>query len=102
MLRFEEVMRTFYALHCLAATIWATAGHAASDAEILSLVDALRPTAEAITIDGDLSDWGALPFFADPAGDAGPDPGLDEKKSPGDDHLTSAGDRVLLTPLYGL
>ncbi len=50
---------------------------AASDAEILLLIDALRPTAEAITVDGDLSDWGAIPFFDDPTGDAGADPAYD-------------------------
>lgn len=73
----EKAMRPCYAPLFLAATICATAAHAAGDADVLALIDALRSTALAITVDGDLSDWGEIPFFDDPAGDAGPDPGLD-------------------------
>jgi len=42
---------------------------AADDAAIYALIDTLKPVAEAITIDGDPADWGAIPAFADPSGD---------------------------------
>jgi hypothetical protein len=47
---------------------------AVDDAAIYALIDTLRPTAEAITVDGNPADWGAIPAFADPSGDAGGDP----------------------------
>ena len=43
---------------------------AASDADVHALIDTLKPVAEAIVIDGDGSDWGAIPTFSDPLGDA--------------------------------
>ena len=56
-------------LLCLTAALWPTTGYTATDAEVLALIDSLRPTAETIVVDGDLSDWGAIPFFDDPTGD---------------------------------
>ncbi|MCS5638641.1 MAG: M23 family metallopeptidase [Myxococcota bacterium] len=70
-------MRGFQALLCLPWVLCASGASAASDAEILLLIDTLRPTAEAISVDGDLSDWGTIPFFSDPTGDAGGNPALD-------------------------
>lgn len=48
-----------------------SAAAAADDAAIWALIDALKPTAEAIAIDGNPADWGAIPAFPDPSGDAG-------------------------------
>src|SRR5262249_42288123 len=50
---------------------------AANDADIYAQIDALRPVAESITVDGNPADWGAIPAFADPSGDAGGDPSRD-------------------------
>ena len=43
------------------------------DAPVFARIEALRPVAEAIAIDGTGADWGAIPSSADPAGDAGGD-----------------------------
>src|SRR6185436_8520777 len=48
-----------------------SAAAAADDAAIWALIDALKPTAEAIAIDGNPADWGAIPAFPDPSGDVG-------------------------------
>jgi hypothetical protein len=55
----------------------ASAVRAADDAAIYALIDSLKPTAEAITVDGNPSDWGAIPAVPDPSGDAGGDPARD-------------------------
>src|SRR5207344_492003 len=36
-------------------------------------IEALRPVAAALAIDGNGADWGAIPSLPDPAGDAGGD-----------------------------
>lgn len=41
------------------------------------MVDSLRTTAESITVDGDLSDWGAIPFYFDAVGDSAGDASRD-------------------------
>src|SRR5206468_11156678 len=51
----------------------ASAAGGDSDADIYALIDALKPVAEAITVDDNPADWGAIPAFADPSGDAGGD-----------------------------
>jgi len=61
---------------CLAAFAAAPA-RAANDADIYALISALEPVAEAITVDGNPSDWGAIPPFADPSGDASGDASRD-------------------------
>src|SRR5262249_32247494 len=40
---------------------------------VFAKIEALRPVAAALTIDGDGADWGAIPSLPDPAGDAGGD-----------------------------
>lgn len=72
-----QISRSSIVLLCLTSAVFATTSRAATDAEILDLIDALRPTAESVVIDGDLSDWGAVPFYDDPIGDAGADPNFD-------------------------
>jgi hypothetical protein len=47
------------------------------DAQMFALIDSLVPVAEAIDVDGDCSDWGAIPVFPDPSGDAGGDAARD-------------------------
>lgn len=97
-------MHRVHALLCLLCLLCGPAVSAASDAEIFSLVDTLRPTAEAISIDGDLSDWGAIPFFADPAGDAGADPARDIISvaiAPVSDGLLFAAETVGGLPVQG-
>ena len=47
------------------------------DAPVFARIEALRPVAAALSVDGDGSDWGAIPNFTDPAGDAGGDPSRD-------------------------
>ena len=46
-------------------------------ATVFALIDSLVPVAAGITVDGDPSDWGAIPAFPDPAGDAGGDAARD-------------------------
>jgi len=46
---------------------------AETDADIFARIDTLLPAAQAISIDGDLSDWSGFQFFDDPIGDAGGD-----------------------------
>lgn len=60
---------------CLLACLLAAAApaRAADDADVWAAIEALRPTAAAIVVDGDGSDWGVIPAFSDPAGDAGGD-----------------------------
>lgn len=55
----------------------ASAASAAGDADMYALIDALRPVAEAITVDGNPADWGAIPAFSDPSGDSGGDSSRD-------------------------
>ena len=55
----------------------ASAASAADDADIHALIDTLKPVAEAITVDGNPADWGAIPAFPDPSGDSGGDPSRD-------------------------
>src|SRR5258706_15288975 len=55
----------------------ASAAAAANDADVYALIDTLKPVAEAITVDGNPADWGAIPAFPDPSGDAGGDPSRD-------------------------
>jgi hypothetical protein len=62
---------------CLASGLAASAASAANDADIYALIDGLKPVAEAIVVDGNPSDWGAIPAFPDPSGDAGGDPSRD-------------------------
>jgi hypothetical protein len=50
---------------------------AVDDAAIYALIDQLSPVAEAIAVDGNPADRGAIPAFADPSGDAGGDPSRD-------------------------
>ncbi len=50
---------------------------AVDDAAIHALIDALKPVAEAIAVDGSSADWGAIPAFADPSGDGGGDASRD-------------------------
>ncbi len=50
---------------------------AAADAGVYAQIDALAAVAAAISIDGNGADWGAIPTFADPVGDAGANPGED-------------------------
>jgi len=47
------------------------------DGPVFARIEALRPVAAAIAIDGDGSDWGAIPTFSDPVGDAGGDSSRD-------------------------
>jgi hypothetical protein len=47
------------------------------DAQIFERIDSLKPVADAIDVDGDCSDWGAIPVFPDPSGDAGGDAARD-------------------------
>jgi len=65
------------------------AARAADDAAIYALIDSLKPTAEAIVVDGNPADWGAIPAFPDPSGDAGAalainNRGADAYGNPGD------------------
>src|SRR5688572_31131119 len=54
------------------STVLATSpADAADDAAIHALIDSLKPVAEAITVDGNPADWGAIPAFPDPSGDSG-------------------------------
>jgi hypothetical protein len=55
----------------------ASGARAANDADVYALINTLKPVAEAITVDGDPSDWGAIPAFPDPSGDAGGDASRD-------------------------
>ena len=56
----------------------ASSARAADEAAIHALIDTLKPVAEAITIDGDPADWGAIPAFPDdPPDDAGGDSSRD-------------------------
>jgi hypothetical protein len=55
------------------AALVASPARATTDADIWALIDSLRPVAAAITVDGNPSDWGAIPAFSDPTGDAGGD-----------------------------
>ena len=64
-------------LTCLWTAFAASAAGAADDAAIYALIDSLKPTAEAIVVDGNPADWGAIPAFPDPSGDAGGDPSRD-------------------------
>src|SRR5688572_31714691 len=60
------------------STVLATSpADAADDAAIYALIDSLKPTAEAIVVDGNPADWGVIPAFPDPSGDAGGDPSRD-------------------------
>ena len=43
------------------------------DAPVYAKIEALRPVAAALAIDGDGADWGAIPSLPDPNGDAGGD-----------------------------
>src|SRR5688572_7967759 len=53
------------------STVLATSpADAADDAAIHALIDSLRPVAQAIVVDGNPADWGAIPAFPDPSGDA--------------------------------
>ena len=63
----------------LSIALWASDASASSpdDAQVFDLIDSLTPVAEAIEIDGDCSDWGAIPVFPDASGDAGGDPARD-------------------------
>jgi hypothetical protein len=65
--RANRALRWFGLLTALVAS---SAG-ATGDADIYALIDTLRPVAEAITVDGNPSDWGAIPAYSDPSGDAG-------------------------------
>ncbi len=47
------------------------------DAQVFARIDALRPVAAAVVVDGDCADWGAIPLLADPAGDAAGDASRD-------------------------
>ncbi|MGH7290375.1 MAG: hypothetical protein ACREJT_04145, partial [Myxococcota bacterium] len=47
------------------------------DAPVFARIEALRPVAAAIAIDGNGGDWGAVPSLPDPTGDAGGDPSRD-------------------------
>lgn len=47
------------------------------DAPVFARIEALRPVAAAIAIDGDGADWGAIPNLPDPSGDAGGDASRD-------------------------
>ena len=55
----------------------ASPADAADDAAIHALIDSLKPVAEAIAVDGNPADWGAIPAFPDPSGDAAGDPSRD-------------------------
>lgn len=55
----------------------ANAAAAQDDAEVYARIDLLRPVAQNIVIDGTGADWGAIPTFADPVGDATGTPGED-------------------------
>ena len=55
----------------------ASANGPIGDAPVFARIDALRPVAAAIAIDGNGADWGAIPDFPDPAGDAGGDASRD-------------------------
>lgn len=59
--------------------LWVERAPAASpdDARIFAQIDALLPIAAGIVVDGDCSDWGAIPVLPDPAGDAGGDAARD-------------------------
>ncbi len=59
------------AVLCAAAA--ARANGPIGDAPVFARIEALRPVAAAIAIDGDGSDWGAIPELPDPAGDASGD-----------------------------
>jgi hypothetical protein len=50
---------------------------AQGDAPVFARIEALRPVAAAIAIDGNCSDWGAIPEYADALGDAGGDASRD-------------------------
>jgi hypothetical protein len=54
----------------LVPALLAPAASAVNDADIHALIDTLRPVAEAIVVDGNPADWGAIPAFPDPSGDA--------------------------------
>lgn len=43
------------------------------DGPVFAKIDALRPVATTLAIDGNGADWGAIPSLPDPAGDAGGD-----------------------------
>jgi hypothetical protein len=62
---------------CLLPALVAGTARAADDADIYALIDTLKPVAEAIVVDGNPSDWGAIPAFPDPGGDAGGDTSRD-------------------------
>lgn len=51
--------------------------YAQGDAAVFARIEALRPVAAAIAIDGNCSDWGAIPEYGDAAGDAGGDASRD-------------------------
>lgn len=67
----------------LAITLLALAGPApalaqpSGDAPVFARIESLIPVAAAISIDGDGSDWGAIPSFPDPVGDATAGPETD-------------------------
>lgn len=49
----------------------------ATDQDIYTLIDATRPIAEAVVIDGQGADWAGIPTFSGPTGDAGGDDSRD-------------------------
>jgi peptidase M23-like protein len=59
------------------AALPARANGPIGDAPVFTRIEALRPVAQALVIDGNGADWGAIPSFADPTGDAAGDPSRD-------------------------
>jgi len=53
------------------------AARAQGDAAVFARIEALRPVAAAIAIDGSCADWAAIPELPDPSGDAGGDASRD-------------------------
>ncbi|GEM_PF-2064739 len=73
-----RIRRALFALASLGRLLpSAAAASSPDDAEVFAMIESLRIVAAGISVDGDCSEWGAIPLFADPVGDAGGDPTRD-------------------------
>lgn len=74
---FDVVPRSVLLAAWLVLAVPAAGAASPDDPQVFALIDSLVPVAGSIVVDGDCSDWGAIPIFADPVGDAGGDASRD-------------------------
>ncbi len=71
--------KTFVTGLLASLAFWAfpTIAGAQSDSDVFAIIDALRPVAASIVVDGDDADWGAIPRYVDPSADVPASPSLE-------------------------